>query len=308
MRNRVILLIVVSCLMLASCGNGELTETTQPEADATASTTSTTAPMNTTIPVEEEASSDAGPFPAGEPVDLLVMSDSSGWGIAERLAPLAAEALDREIRVHDWAVGGTPITAILDWVQTTLADTVAEAEIIVVYGYPGGLGYDLPEPNILTCFEAVDAVLWPEEYTGDWTPGTKWEPVPVVATVEDWQPYRDVFDQVYTEIWKLREGHPTILLTWDVPTGYLAAWKEVGIESECVTNLEIQAQVVREAAEAHGAGFVSIIDVFNGPNHDEDPNEKGWMMEDLMHAGDEGRDVIAELLAASGFDPSEPPR
>lgn len=50
------------------------------------------------------------PFPAGEPVDLLVMSDSSGVGVAERYAPLAAQALDREIRVHDWARGGEPIT------------------------------------------------------------------------------------------------------------------------------------------------------------------------------------------------------
>lgn len=25
--------------------------------------------------------------------------------------------------------------------------------IIVLYGHPGGLGYDLPLPNILTCFE-----------------------------------------------------------------------------------------------------------------------------------------------------------
>ena len=308
MRNRVILLIVVSCLMLASCGDGDSTEATQPGADSTMGPTSTTVQTTITTPVEDEGSSDAGPFPPGEPVDLLVLTDSSGWGMAERFGPLAAEALDREVRVHDWARGGEPITVILDWVQTILADKVAEAEIIVVYGYPGGLEYDLPEPNILTCFEAVDAVVWPDEYTGDWTPGSKWEPTPVVPTVEDWRPYRDVLDQVYDEIWKLREGQPTIIRTYDVPHGFIAPWRELGIESECTANMEIQAQVEREAAEANGAGFVSLFDVFNGPNHDEDPVQKGWMMDDLMHAGDEGRDVIAELLAASGFDPSEPPR
>jgi hypothetical protein len=44
--------------------------------------------------------------------------------------------------------------------------------------------------------------------------------------------------------------------------------------------MEIQAQVEPEAAEARGAGFVSVFDVFNGPNHDEDPVEKGWMQDD----------------------------
>ena len=306
MRNRTLFLVVIG-LILTSCGDGESTATTQPEVNSIVNTTSIALPTTTTTRVEEVAGSDAGPFPAGEPVDLLVMSDSSGWGLAERYAPLAAEALDREIRVHDWARGGEPITVILDWVQTTLADEVAEAEIIVVYGYPGGLEYDLPEPNILSCFEAVDAVAFPDDYEGDWTPGTKWEPTPVVPAVEDWLPYREVLDQVYDEIWKLRAGQPTIIRTYDVPHGFIAPWRELGIESECTANMEVQAQVEREAAEANGVGFVSVFDVFNGPNHDQDPTEKGWMMEDLMHAGGEGKDIIAETLAAYGFEVSEPP-
>lgn len=308
MKSELFCLAIAVVLAGAACGGGESTDTTSRDLAATTSSPTSAVPPTTTTTVTEQAEPDAGPFPAGEPVDLLVMSDSSGWGVADRYATLAAEALGREVQVRDWARGGEPITAILDWVQGILADEVAKAEIIVVYGYPGGLEYDLPEPNILSCFEAVDAVLWPEEYTGDWTPGTTWEPVPVVATVEDWQPYRDVLDQVYDEIWKLREDQPTILRTWDVPFGYIAAWKEIGIESECVANLEIQSQVVEEAAEANGAGFVAVSDVFNGPNHDEDPSEKGWMMDDLMHAGDEGRDIIAELLAAYGFEVSQPPR
>ena len=307
MTSRAMFLMVVIGLILASCGDDESTETTEPEVNSTVNATSIALPTTTAAAAETEASSDAGPFPAGEPVDLLVLTDSSGWGLAERFAPLAAEALDREIRVHDWAEGGTPLTDILDWVKTSLADEVSEAEIIVVYGYPGGLEYDLPEPNILSCFEAVDAVAFPDDYEGDWTPGTKWEPTPVVPTVEDWQPFREVLDQVYDEIWKLRAGQPTIIRTYDVPHGFIAPWRELGIESECTANMEVQAQVEREAAEANGVGFVSVFDVFNGPNHDQDPTEKGWMMEDLIHAGGEGKDIIAETLAAYGFEVSEPP-
>ena len=67
-------------------------------------------------------------------------------------------------------------------------------------------------------------------------------------------------------------------------------------------------QVIREAAEANGAVFVSLFDVFNGPEHDEDPREKGWISDDGVHAGDEGLSVVADALAAVGFDVSEPPR
>jgi hypothetical protein len=293
-------------LIVVSCSSGDSTDATSPAEAATTSSPTTIAPTATTTAGIERTEPDAGPFPAGEPVDLLVMSDSSGLGIAERFAPLAAEALDRKIRIHDWARGGEPITKILDWVQTILADEVAEAEIIVVYGYPGGLEYALPEPSILSCFEALD--VFDDDYSGDWTPGTKWEPTPVVATLEDWQPYRDVLDQVYNEIWKLRDGQPTIIRTYDVPLGFIARWRELGIEPECIANWEIQFQVVQQAAEAYGAGFVSVFDVFNGPNHDEDPIEKGWMLDDLMHAGDEGLNVVAETLASYGFDVSESPR
>ena len=144
MRCRIVLLVVSGALMLASCAGPSSTDSTEPSS-ATASTT-TKVPSTTATTAPQQAVSDGVPFPADEPVDLLVLTDSSGWGLAERYGSLAAEALGREIRVHDRAEGGTPITDILDWLQTSLADEVAEAEIIVIYGFPGDLEYDMPEP------------------------------------------------------------------------------------------------------------------------------------------------------------------
>lgn len=280
---------VAGGLIIAGCGGGDSPETTAP------------------TPTVTEQADPTDPFPAGEPVDLLVLTDSSGIGLADRYAVLAAEALDREVRVTDLARGGMGIGEILWLVRSNYADEVAEAEIIVVYGMPVYLDFKLPEPNIVDCFEAADAILDPDYSGPPWTPGTKWEPTPVVATVEDWQPLRVVLDQVYDEIWALRAGQPTIIRTYDTPNGYIAPWTELGIESECTANWLTVDRVKREAAEANGAGFVSIVDVFNGPNHHEDPNEKGWM-EDAIHANDEGMDIVAQTLAAYGFELSEPPR
>jgi hypothetical protein len=264
----------------------------------------------TTSVVEQSSSSEVSPFPAGEPLDLLVLTDSSGWGVADRYAPLAAEALDREVRALDLAgLGDHNIENLLVMIQTSRADEVAESEIIVVYGYPGRLEYELPLPNILTCLEAVDAVDYPEDYEGDWSPGEEWEEIPVVPTVEDWSPFREVLDQVYDEIWKLRAGQPTILRTYEVYNGFgVAAWTELGIHEECIANYEVLGQVVREAAEANGAGFVSLLDAFNGPNQDEDPRAKGLIGDDGFHANENGQDLVVETLAAIGFEVSEPPR
>jgi hypothetical protein len=264
----------------------------------------------TTSVVEQSSSSEVSPFPAGEPLDLLVLTDSSGWGVADRYAPLAAEALDREVRALDLAgLGDHSIKNLLEMIQTSRADEVAESEIIVVYGYPGGLEYELPLPNILACLEAVDAVDYPEEYEGDWSPGEEWEEIPVVPTVEDWSPFRAVLDQVYDEIWRLRAGQPTILRTYEVYNGFgVAAWTELGIHEECIANYEVLGQVVREAAEANGAGFVSLLDAFNGPNQDEDPRAKGLIGDDGFHANENGQDLAVETLAAIGFEVSEPPR
>lgn len=273
---------------LAACGAGE----------------SDVAPTTT---VAEHSGSDDEPFPAGEPVDLLYISDSGGAEVAERYVELAAEALDREVRFHDHRAGGMSMRNVPFFVQTSLADVVAEAEIIVLYAHPGGLEYNLPQPNILTCFEAVDALEDPDDYTGPWILGMEWEDPPVVATVEDWQPYRDVLDEVYDEIWKVREGRPVVLRAHDIYNGFVAPWRVVGIEAECTANWEVEMQVIREAAETNGAVFVSFFDVFNGPGHDEDPREKGWMADDGMHANDKGGSVAAEALAAAGFELSEPP-
>ncbi len=71
--------------------------------------------------------SDAAPFPAGEPIDLVHMSDSGGAEVAERYADLAAEALGREVRLHDRRLGGASITRIRDMVQGSWAKVLAEA-------------------------------------------------------------------------------------------------------------------------------------------------------------------------------------
>ena len=59
----------------------------------------------------------------------------------------------------------------------------------------------------------------------------------------------------------------------------------------------------RLAAEAHGIPFLSRLDAFNGPNHDEDPRKKGYIVSDGEHPSDLAGQFTAELLSTMGYEP-----
>lgn len=293
MLRRLFLLSLAAALVAGGCSQGDEVASDETTSTASTATTTTTAPTTAapTATVGEQPESDPGQSPAGEPLDLVVLADSGGWGVAALYAAKAAEALDREIRAHGCTQGGARVERILSNVQQRCADDVADAEIIVFYVSPQGF----EPPSYLTCLAARQAGS-----------GGTWEP-PAVTSVEDWQGYRDALDEVYDEIWKLRAGQPTILRAYGAWAPWLPQWRAAGIDSACMANDEVIDQVRRESAETHGASYVSMLDVFNGPEHDQDPGEKGWIAEDGMHLSNSGVAVLVDAVAAVGFELSEPP-
>jgi len=117
--------------------------------------------------------------------------------------------------------------------------------------------------------------------------------VPVVTTAEDWRPYGDWLGDVYGAIWEAREGRPVVLRAHDVYNPWIAPWTELGIEPECTAIWSGQSQAIRRAVEANGAVFVSFFDLFNGPDHEQDPRARGWIDTDGMHANEQGGAVAA---------------
>ncbi len=47
--------------------------------------------------------------------------------------------------------------------------------------------------------------------------------------------------------------------------------------------------------------------MMNGPNHDEDPRQKGFILPDGEHPSALGAQYMADLLADMGYDPVIPP-
>jgi hypothetical protein len=63
---------------------------------------------------------------------------------------------------------------------------------------------------------------------------------------------------------------------------------------------------LREASDELGVTFVSFYDDFNGPEHNEDPREKGYIRSDGYHASTEGSDAQARLFHDIGYDTMTP--
>jgi hypothetical protein len=168
-----------------------------------------------------------------------------------------------------------------------IRDELADAEIIVVYG---NAAYTVP-PDVGTCAR----------------PGTDSREPPEYHTSADYAPYGDVFRDIFDTVFELRAGQPTVIRTYDAFAAALADWREAGIEPECTASWEAQADAIHEAADEYGVLTASFYDEFNGPNHDEDAHEKGYIDADGWHQS-MGAGVAAqvEVLHALGYDPIIP--
>lgn len=214
-----------------------------------------------------------------EPVDLLYISDSSGWGVAEEYARLAEEELGRPVNIIDWRGGGQSLATVMTMIEDN-PEKVAQAEIVVLQGNPFGSG-------VREGFGECMNIYSPQ------SPGP--------YTVEDFAPYQAMMEDAVSKIIELRDGKPTAVRVADIYVADPAWWVEVGLDADCRTIWDASYQAIQNVAADTGAIFVSAYDVYNGPNHDEDPIEKGMLASDRIHPSPKGSEAMAAALHAVGY-------
>ena len=224
-----------------------------------------------------------------EPWDLVWFSDSMGWGVARAWAELIEDVEGVEVRVHDHAIGDASIDRFRQMVndQESIRQEVADAEIIVVFGNAAMTG----PPDTEVCHRTpfyIEALLIDNGSTEFYTS-------------DDFAAYGDVFRDTFEVIFELRAGQPTVIRVFDKFAGMLVDWRETGIEAECTATYEAEAGAIREAADEYGVAMASVYDAFNGPDHDENPREKGYVAGDGLHTSPEGASAHAELLHDLGY-------
>ena len=241
------------------------------------------------------------PSAAGKPLDLLWISDSSGWGVASSYAREIKQALRVPLRVHDQWEGGLPAAEILNRLRNPRIDftgsigQIRNAEVIVVYGNPFGT-------------EIVKG--------GDCVTSNK---PPAEVGPPAWPKYIATVKAIYKRIFEIRKGAPVIMRTYTmyVPVLYHApsqadfpsvtSWAKAGIIDVCTRKFEWYAWAIRQAAAAYKVPVADVYTAFNGKTHREDPVAKGYIKPDNEHPNAKGAAVIAKTIAALGYKPVKPP-
>jgi hypothetical protein len=229
--------------------------------------------------------SDGAQLDTSEPWDMVFIADSFGFGVAEAWAERIEESEGVEVRVHNHVVDYLSLVQVRDWLtdNAELRTEVADAEIIFVFGNPRGANHD----DMETCVSTLKLRRDPPEHN----------------TPADYAPLGDVLGDIFDVVFELRTGQPTVIRTADLFAAMIADWRKAEIEAECTAGWEAHAQVIHVAADEYGVATASWYDEFNGPNHDEDPREKGYIYYDGFHQSqDAGVAAQADVLHALGYD------
>ena len=224
--------------------------------------------------------------------DLLWVSDSSGWGVAEIYGAYLAEDLGIKINVLDKWMGGLSAGEILMPLKgghtynmdlEKMRAYFQEAEIIVIYGNP---------------LKSIS-----EDNPMDWNCGTDELQACYVNScgMDTFELYIEHLKEIYTIILSERDGEPTMIRTFD-------AYNPIMVRNctpddtfkACLECWENFNKAIHQAADEIGVPVAKVFDAWNGPDHREDPSEKGYT-KDGVHPNETGARIIADLLRAIGY-------
>lgn len=230
------------------------------------------------------------PFAGLTEWDVVVIGDSSLWGVGEPYAALIEQTYAVQVNLHDEWQGGLSAGTILKALRGEFEHSakrekwpqlIRDAEVLVVFGNPQD-----------SLDSQTAAIGWACVEFSDPGPGN--------IAPEQFAAYQTDLGAIYEEVAALRAGRPLILRAAGTYNPALNEWRAEGFDDLCVAFWEGLNAAVKQAAEAYGVQFVDTYAAFNGPDHTQDPREQGWIREDGEHPSDAGAQHYAELLLASG--------
>jgi hypothetical protein len=220
--------------------------------------------------------------------NLVVIGDSSVWGLGDALAALIEKEVNKPVVVHDFALSTLSAGEVVQVLETgkstrfqlmKLEDALKKADFVVMFANPED-SEDIEHPNeIGSCFAAQ---------------------APGPCGLEVYDVYIDHLQFIWEKIYELKAGEPVILRAIDFYNPLIARWQATGVEEACTACWEHLNDAVRIAAERANVPYVSRFDVYNGLNHDEDPIQKGFIS-DGEHSSELGARVQAEAITKIGY-------
>lgn len=227
--------------------------------------------------------------------DLLWISDSSGWDVADVYAAMVAEDTGKTINVQDKWIGGLAAGDIFESLMGNysgpsmtfekMPDLVSEAEIIVFYANPS-MSINESRPGDWDCISGHGS------YVNDCDP-------------EIFTTYLDHLETIYKRIFELRAGQPTIVRAYDAYNPRINLFREYGVYEDCRDCWGYYNDVIHQAAASFNIPVAQVSEAWNGPEWDLDPNDLGYT-KDGEHPNKLGIEVIAQAIRELGYDPVNP--
>lgn len=219
-------------------------------------------------------------------------------GVGRRYAAHIESDLGVTVALHDLVIDDLRARSMLNALRNPegtaydlrlrrfrLSNLIPEAEAVVFYANP------------VACVS--------ETNPGDWNCVSS-KPYVVDCSIETIDAYRSDLDAIYEEIFALRGDSPIIIRAFDAYNPLYSVYQEHGVYDECLHCWENYNETIHQAAAAHNVPVAHLWDAFNGPNHDEDPRDKGYIGSDGYHTSGTGGDVIADLLRELGYEYTVP--
>lgn len=227
--------------------------------------------------------------------DLVWVTDSSGWGVAQVYGEMVAVDTGKIVNVGDYWEGGFAAGEMLEILRgeytgsdlklQKLPERIAEAEIVVFYGNPEMSIYE-PRPGDWNCVGVFGF------YVNDCDP-------------EIFTLYIEQIKEVFQLILELREGQPTIIRTYDAYNPLVNQFKKAGAYEECKACWGMYNDAIWKAAEEMRIPVAPVAELWNGPDFTIDPDDDLGYTSDGIHPNELGAQVIAQALRELGYDPIE---
>jgi hypothetical protein len=212
--------------------------------------------------------------------NLVVLGDSTSMGFGQYYAAAIEADMGVKVTLNDLWRGGLTTEQLLDDLRTfdVYRKAVKDAEVITVIANP------------------ADHIGWAIVGEGD-----QYDCSPKALAG-----YKVDLDAIVKEIFALRKGKPTLIRTYDFYNPVYSEWKKMGKYEEYKRCWEAISTTIHEAAAAHKIPIAEVYAAFNGPNHDEDAMDKGYIQADGEHPSEAGAKVIAEAFRKLGYVPIVP--
>lgn len=211
----------------------------------------------------------------------VVIGDSEAWGFYDYYAQHLEKDLGAKVEKISYALPGLDCAYLLEKVKTstTWRANLAAAEVITFEANP--------TPRI--GWYIINGPGTGSQHTKDFSDAA-------------FAGYQADMEAVLSEILALRKGQPTLIRAQNFYCPIYSDWKRMGIYEECQAAWTRFNLCLEQAAAKYGVPTADIYSAFNGPNHDEDPIDKGFIGSDSEHASTLGYQVMADIFRRLGYE------